>query len=162
METDELNLFIVDDNKTMVYALKEYLKSRFGGKLKISTFYDGESCLKCINNTTDVVILDYYLTGKNGNEILKSIKELNPRTEVIMLSSDENINTAVDSFRLGAKNFVVKNSNAWKKISILIETIVIKPLKYIWEFRVTKFITIFLATFISMGLVVMVALQLTS
>jgi CheY-like chemotaxis protein len=109
-----------------------------------------------------VVILDYYLTGKNGNEILKSIKELNPRTEVIMLSSDENINTAVDSFRLGAKNFVVKNSNAWKKISILIETIVIKPFKYIWEFRVTKFITIFLATFLSMGLVVMVALQLTS
>lgn len=162
METQGLNLFIVDDNKSMVYALKQYLAGRFEGKLKISTFYDGESCLQNINEQTDVVILDYFLGGKNGNEILRSIKELNPRTEVIMLSSSESIETAVESFRLGAKNFVVKNNNAWRKLSILLETIIIKPFRYVWEFGVTKFVTIFLATFAAMGLVVALFLKLTS
>jgi DNA-binding NtrC family response regulator len=162
METQGLNLFIVDDNRSMVLGLKHYLSSRFGGKLRISTFYDGESCLNNINEQTDVVILDYFLGDKNGNEILRSIKERNPRTEVIMLSSNENIETAVESFRLGAKNFVLKNNNAWRKLSILLETIIIDPFKYIWEFGVTKFVTIFLITFASMGAVVLLFLKLTS
>jgi DNA-binding NtrC family response regulator len=162
METQGLNLFIVDDNRSMVYALKQYLTGRFGGKLKISTFYDGETCLENINEQTDVVILDYFLGGKNGNEILRSIKELNPRTEVIMLSSDESIETAVNSFSLGAKNFVVKNKNAWRKLSILIETIVIKPLRYFWEFAVSKFVLIFFTTFVIMGATVILVLKLMS
>lgn len=162
METQGLNLFIVDDNKSMVYALKQYLTGKFGGKLRISTFYDGESCLRSINEQTDVVILDYFLSGKNGNEILRSIKELNPRTEVIMLSSSESVETAVESFRLGAKNFVVKNNNAWRKLSVLLDTIIIQPFRYVWEFGVAKFLTIFLLTFGIMGLVVLIILKLTS
>jgi DNA-binding NtrC family response regulator len=160
METQGLNLFIVDDNRSMVLALKQFLADKFGGRLRISTFYDGESCLKNINAQTDVVILDYFLGEKNGNEILRSIKELNPNTEVIMLSGNENVETAVESFRLGAKNFVVKNNHAWRKISILLETIVVKPFKYLWEFGVTKFLAIFATTFASMGAAVLLILQL--
>jgi DNA-binding NtrC family response regulator len=162
METQALNLFIVDDNRSMVMALKQYLSSRFGGKLAITTFSDGESCLEKIDEQTDVVILDYFMDGKNGNEILRAIKELNPRTEVIMLSSNESVETAVESFRLGAKNFVVKNTNAWRKISILVETIVIKPFRYVWEFGVTKFLALFLGTFAAMGAVVALIVELTS
>jgi DNA-binding NtrC family response regulator len=162
MEAQGLNLFIVDDNRSMVLALKQYLSNKFEGKLNISTFYDGESCLENIDEQTDVVILDYFLSGKNGNEILRAIKELNPRTEVIMLSSNESIETAVESFRLGAKNFVVKNANAWRKLSILVETLVITPFRYVWEFGVTKFVAIFLATFATMGAIVSIILKLTS
>ena len=160
METQGLNLFIVDDNRSMVFALKHYLTNKFGGKLKITTFYDGESCLKNINEQTDVVILDYNLNGKNGNEILKEIKELNPRIEVIMLSSNENVETAVEAFRLGAKNYVVKNPNSWRKLNLLINTIFMQPMRLLREFGVAKFINIFILTFITMGALVLLILKL--
>ena len=67
METQRLNIFIVDDNKLMDISLKQYLKKRFGNSITISIFYDGESCLEKIDNNTNVVILDYFLDSENEN-----------------------------------------------------------------------------------------------
>lgn len=98
METQGINLFIVDDNKLLVADLKNYLHTKFQSNLEISTFYDGESCLKKITKDTHIVILDYFLEGKNGLEILKKIKTSNPKTEVIMLSNNEDIAIAIETF----------------------------------------------------------------
>lgn len=161
MVTDVLNLYIVDDNVSMVTALKHYLQKRFGHGLKISTFYSGESCLKKINKDTDIVILDYYLNGKNGLETLKSIKEINPETEVIMLSSNEDVAMAIESFKEGARDYIVKGPSAWKKLAALINNIFTAPIRIIVrEFGVSKFTAIFLLTFITMGIVVIVVLKL--
>jgi len=46
MEKQGMNLFIVDDDKLVVSDLKIYLNFRFGNDINISTFTDGESCLK--------------------------------------------------------------------------------------------------------------------
>lgn len=160
METQSLNLFIVDDNKSMVTALKHYLNNMFGNSVKISTFYTGKSCLEKIDKSTDVVILDYFLNDENGNEVLKMIKKRNPKTEVIMLSSNEDISTAVEALQIGARDYVVKNNSAWRTLSGLIHTIITEPLrKMVREYGITKFMIIFFLTFIVMGIVVYLALQ---
>ncbi|MGZ3883851.1 MAG: response regulator [Bacteroidia bacterium] len=162
MQTQALNLFIVDDNNLMVLALKKYLTERFGAGVNISTYTSGEACLEHVDQDTNVVILDYHLEGKNGNEVLKSIKERNPATEVIMFSSNENIGTAVESLRLGAADFVVKGHSGWKKISTLVNDIITAPLRYIVrEFRVEKLMSIFFLTFILLAIVVTVVLVAT-
>jgi len=56
METQGMNLFIVDDNRLMVNDLKHYLQNRFGVSIKVSTFDDGESCLKKIDKETHILI----------------------------------------------------------------------------------------------------------
>lgn len=161
METQGLNLFIVDDNKSMVTMLKNYLSNRFGAGIKISTFYDGESCLEKINKQTHIVILDYFLNGRNGLEILKSIKEINPKTEVIMLSSNEDIGLAIESFREGATDYVVKGPSSWKKVTKLVNKIITEPIRaMVREFGIPKFMAIFFLTFIAMGAVVYYALQM--
>jgi two-component system, OmpR family, response regulator len=160
MKTQELNLFIVDDDKSTAYSLKHYLNDKFGDKLNISTFFDGESCLENIDSETDVVILDYFLNDKNGNEILSSIKKRNPRTEVIMLSGNENLETAIESFKLGAKNYVVKGRNALKKIAKLIRSIMDESVNSLNEFGVTKFVSVFLVTFLTMAATVSLVLEL--
>lgn len=161
METQGLNLFIVDDNKSMVTILKNYLSNRFGAGIKISTFYDGESCLEKINKQTHIVILDYFLNGRNGLEILKSIKEINPKTEVIMLSSNEDIGLAVESFREGATDYVVKGPSSWKKVTKLVNKIITEPIRaMVSEFGISKFLAIFFLTFIAMGAVVYYVLQM--
>ena len=131
MGTQKLNLFIVDDNRLTATTLELYLKNRFGDGLHISAFYDGESCLKKIDKATDVVIIDYFMKDSNGLEVLKSIKTLNPKTEVIMLSNNEDIAIAIELFRAGAKDYVIKGFGSWKKIGNVINNFVTKPIRVI-------------------------------
>jgi len=160
MKTQGLNLFIVDDNNLMVTTLKQYLQNRFGFDIRISTFNDGDSCLAKVDKDTNVVILDYFMEGKNGLEVLKAIKVINPKTEVIMLSNNENMALAIEAFKAGAKDYVVKGSNSWSKISKLVNHIVTAPMRLLVdEFRVSKYMAIFLLTFVTMGVVVVIALQ---
>ncbi len=153
METQGINLFIVDDNKLMAMDLKIYLQNKFGTSVKISTFSDGESCLEKVDENTNIVILDYFLDGKNGLEILKLIKTINPKTEVIMLSSNEDIALAIESFKMGAKDYVIKGNGSWKKLNKLVNYIVTEPIRILGrEFGLSKYMAIFLITFVLMGI----------
>jgi DNA-binding NarL/FixJ family response regulator len=160
METQGINLFIVDDNKLMVTTLKHHLQNRFGVSVKISTFNDGESCLEKVDSETNIVILDYFMEGKNGLEILKSIKTINPKTEVIMLSSNEDIVLAIETFREGAKDYIVKGQGAWKKITNVVSHIITEPIRImVREFGISKYMAVFLLTFVTMGIVVFCVLH---
>lgn len=160
METQGMNLFIVDDNKLVVADLKHYLQEKLGVSLNISTFNDGESCLQKIDKETHIVILDYFLNGQNGLEILKLIKAKNPKTEVIMLSSNEDIALAIQTFRNGATDYVVKGQGSLKKISRIVYNIITAPiLLLVREFKVSKYMAIFLITFVIMGIAVVIGMQ---
>lgn len=155
MKTQGLNLFIVDDNSLVLSALRNYLDNRFGKDLNITTFLSGENALKKIDKDTDIVILDYHLKNENGNEVLKSIKRINSKTEVIMLTSNEEVGVAIESFRIGASDYVIKGKSALKSISLLVNDIITYPIRImVREFGISKFLAIFLLTFISVGIVV--------
>jgi DNA-binding NtrC family response regulator len=168
METQATSIFIVDDNKLTVLSLKKHLEKMFGSGVHISSFYEGESCLEKIDEHTDIVILDYFLDGenkkaKNGVEILKSIKQINPKTEVIMLSSNEETSVAIESFRSGAADYIVKGDNAANRLSSLVNRIITQPLRMmVKEYGVTKFLTLFFLIFLSMGAVVLCLIKVLS
>lgn len=150
----------MDDNKLLVISLKKYLENKFGSDVNISTFYDGESCLESINESTHIVILDYFLDGenrnaKNGIEILKEIKKHNAQTKVIMLSRNEDVAVAVESYREGASEFVIKGDNSLDKLISLINRTITEPIRImVREFGVPKFLTLFLFVFIGMATVI--------
>lgn len=160
MKTQGMNLFIVDDDQLMVTGLKNYLANRFGTDLNISTFLTGESALEKIDKDTSIVILDYFLNGKNGNEVLRSIKEINPKTEVIMLSCNEDIGIAVESFRGGATDYLIKGRQVWKKLIPHVYRTITEPIRrMVKEYGFSKFTAIFLTTFILMGVIVLFVLK---
>ncbi len=162
METKKLNLYIVDDNHLVVADLRHYLGNRFGADVEISTFDNGEDCLAVVDKDTHIVILDYYMEGKNGVEVLKSIKAINPETNVIMLSGNEDMAVAVESFRAGAKDFVLKGIGARSKVTKLIYTILTEPLRILTrEFGISRYLSIFLLTFVTVGIVVACVYGLT-
>ena len=87
-------------------------------------------------------------------DILKSIKYTNPKTEVIMLSGNEDMAIAIETFRSGAKDYVIKGNGSWKKISKLLQLIITEPIRIlVREFGVSKYMAIFLLTFVIMGVV---------
>ena len=160
MKTQGLNLFIVDDNKLAVTNLQYYLQNKFGASINVSIFYDGESCLKMVDRDTEIVILDYFMEGKNGLDVLKSIKTINPKTEVIMLSGNEDIALAIETFRAGAKDYVIKGNGSLKKVTKIVHYIITAPMRLLVdEFRVSKYMAIFLITFITMGLAAVIGIQ---
>ncbi|MBK9478736.1 MAG: response regulator [Bacteroidetes bacterium] len=155
-----LNLIIIDKNSVSVKELRKYLIARFGNSLNISSFYNSDSALKHIGSNTSIVILDNESANENANDVLKAIKKINSKTEVIMLSSNENISAAIESFRNGATDFVLKGRKSRKKVGELVYGILIFPLHYmVHELRVGKLLSIFLLTFVSMGLAVFVYLN---
>lgn len=163
MKTNMLNLFIVDDNPLMVLGLRGYLESKFGADLTISTFSTGAAALQKVDSDTNIVILDYFLDGENGNNVLKSIKKINPKTEVIMLSSNEDMGVAISAFRNGATDYVVKGAKSWRKITSIVYGIITYPIRImVKEFGVNKYIAMFLLTFVTMGIGVYLAIKFTN
>jgi len=108
MKTQSLNLFIVDDNMVTVKELKDYLSNRFGEGIRILTFNNSKSCLEKIDENTNIVVLNNHIKDENNVDILKSIKETNPNTEIILLSENRDIVSAIGLYRAGARGLVIK------------------------------------------------------
>lgn len=163
MKTQALNLFIVDDNPMVAMGLRQHLIHRFGSELNITTFPTGKSALENISADTNMVILDIMLEGENGNDILKSIKIINPATEVVMLSSNNEMEVAIRSFRNGASDYVVKGEKSWKKITSLVLKALTYPVRVmVQEFGINKYIAMFLLTFVAIGVGVFLTLKFTN
>lgn len=119
-----INIFIVEDNKIFMLALKADIEQSFAKlPIKIHSFETGEACMKEFKNVQpQVVILDYHLNSHtpgaaDGIKVLDWIKKENPNTNVIMLTSEDNIDIAVKSFQHGASDYVVKTETKFKKIN---------------------------------------------
>lgn len=155
------NLFIVEKNPLESNRLVAFLEKRFSNTLTISTFSDGESALKNVNKNTTIVILDYDLKGESGDVLLKEIKKVNPLTEVIILSSNDDIGTAIDAFRKGANNYVIKTESTTRILFSLISKIINYPVRILVErFAVNKILAIFLTYFVFIGIIVYLGMLL--
>lgn len=119
-----INIFIVDDNKVFSLALKADIENIFENmRIKIYLFETGEKCMRrFLQVMPEFVILDYYLNSKysdakDGIKILDWIKRENNETNVIMLTCDDHIDIALESFKHGAADYIVKTETQFKKIN---------------------------------------------
>lgn len=103
MKNNITNLFIVDNNVLSSTLLKYHLKEKFGENIVSSTFSSGKSALEKIDKDTNLVILDYFLEGEDGIDVVIAIQKINPKTKLLMFSCNEDIKVAIESFRKGEK-----------------------------------------------------------
>ena len=114
------SIFIVDDDVMLTEALRDYLTRTVAHK--VSVFPTGEDCFKHLDESPDIVILDYFLNtvqqdAANGMEILQTIKKNYPNIHVIMLSNQERYAVAMQTIQKGAEQYVIKDKDAFKKIA---------------------------------------------
>lgn len=126
-KNNKIKLFLVDDDAVFLKLLEiEFLQN---ADFDIETYATGELCLKNLANNPDVIILDYRLDGIvknaiNGIETLDKIKELNPEIPVVMLSSQDKIDVAINCMHHKAFDYVVKSETAFMRLKNIISTIV--------------------------------------
>ena len=99
-------ILIVDDEKNIVSSLKGILSDE--GYEVIETG-DGVEALEIIQtDPPDLVLLDIWLPGMDGIEVLKTVKAYHPEIEVLIMSGHGTIDTAVKATKLGAQDFIEK------------------------------------------------------
>lgn len=102
-----MNLVVVEDDinmrKSLEIALGEY------EDLKIKSYKSAVEALKKIDENTDLVITDINMPGMDGIEF---IKELNGKFDVIIMTGNATLNKAIESMRLGVKDFLTKPFDA--------------------------------------------------
>jgi len=107
-------IFIVEDNPVYNKLVVNYLLSKKFNR--VESFLSGEECLKKIDLKPDIVIQDYLLEGIDGIEVLKATKKKHPHTEFIFLSGQDSVDVAINSMKLGAYDYIVKDQVALKKM----------------------------------------------
>jgi DNA-binding NtrC family response regulator len=126
--TDEKSilLFLVDDDVLFLKSLEIEFAQNTGSA--ITTFVTGELCLENISQNPDVIILDYHLNSVdknaiNGLETLDRIKAINSRIPVIILSSQDKIEVAVNCMKHQAYDYFVKSETTFVRLQKAITTI---------------------------------------
>jgi len=126
MRTEKIKLFLVDDDALFLKSLQiEFLEH---ADFVIETFATGELCMENLSHNPDVIILDYYLDGidknaMNGIETLDKIKTVNPDIPVVMLSSQDKIDVAINCMHHKAFDYVVKSETAFMRLQKIITAI---------------------------------------
>ncbi len=100
------SLLLVDDDAAFRHVMAGEL-GRFG--YQVDAVGTGEEAIERVAAAEpEVVLLDLRLPGMGGIETLKAIQAATPSTEVIMLTGHGSIDTAIESVRIGACDYVVK------------------------------------------------------
>lgn len=127
-------ILVIDDERSIRSTLKEILEYE---KYQVDLAEDGQKGIDLIRkNEYDIVLCDIKMPVMDGIEALEKIQILAPDIPVVMISGHGNIDTAVESIKKGAYDFIEKPldlnrllitiRNAMDKSSLITETKVLK------------------------------------
>jgi two-component system sensor histidine kinase/response regulator len=103
--SEKKTLLVVDDEE----GPRQSLRMVFRNEYNVHAVESGEKAIEfASNNIVHVATLDIRMAGLSGIEVLKNLKSLNPKIEVIMLTAYETLETARQAIRLGACDYLNK------------------------------------------------------
>ncbi len=101
-----IRTLIIDDDRTLQDACLQIL-TRLGHEVDLAA--SGSAGLQLVENQSyDLILLDLVMPDQNGVEVLKQIKLLDSRPEVIIITGHGSIALAVETVKLGAFDFLPK------------------------------------------------------
>jgi len=103
---EKANILIVDDEEVVRLS---HLRSLEGTDCNAQTVEDGREAISVMEQQPfDVVLLDLRMPDLDGMDVLKTIKQRWPDSEVIVITGYPSIETAKEAVRLGAFNYLAK------------------------------------------------------
>jgi len=121
MNTPTFHICIVEDNEWYNKLLVHQLT--LNPDYVVRNFFSGKELLKNLNPAPDVITLDYRLPDIDGRTLLAKIKEIAPESEVIIISEQDAIETAVELLKNGAYDYIVKGNDIRDRLLNTIQNI---------------------------------------
>ncbi len=104
-----MDILVLDDEKEIADLVEVYLKNE---NYNVYKFYNSEEAIKCIDKESlDMAILDIMISGKNGFEICRYIREKGLKFPIIMLTAKIEDNDKIKGLTLGADDYITKPFN---------------------------------------------------
>lgn len=127
-------ILVIDDERSIRNTLKDILEYE---KYEVDLAEDGIKAMDKVKSAEyDIILCDIKMPGMDGIEVLEKLTDLTPDTPVVMISGHGNIDTAVDSIKKGAFDYIEKPldlnrllitiRNAMDKSSLVTETKILK------------------------------------
>jgi UDP-3-O-[3-hydroxymyristoyl] N-acetylglucosamine deacetylase len=102
----EKKVLIVDDEERVLRSIAGVLEDE---GFRVTTAKSGEEAIGIFQQEgPDVTLLDIWMPGMDGIEVLKRLKWIAPNCQVIMISGHATISTAMTAVKLGAFDFIQK------------------------------------------------------
>ncbi|MBC8214657.1 MAG: sigma-54-dependent Fis family transcriptional regulator [Candidatus Marinimicrobia bacterium] len=101
-----MKILIIDDERNIRSTLTAILEDE---GYEVQSCESGEKGLETLEVfSANMVLLDVRMSGMDGIETLQKIKETHPNLDVIMISGNSDISTAVEAIQYGAYDFIEK------------------------------------------------------
>src|SRR5882757_157016 len=99
-------ILIIDDDMDMCNLLSRFLQKK--GFETEASHSGNKGIAKFKESKFDVVLCDFRLGDKEGREVLRDIKQVDPCAIVIIITGYSDIKTAVDVIKAGAFDYITK------------------------------------------------------
>ena len=99
-------ILVIDDEEGIRFTFNAFLSE---GGYEVSTASSYDEAMEAIRETAyDLIFADIVMDHKTGIDLLKVARELRPTTPVVMITGVPSIETATESLRLGALDYIIK------------------------------------------------------
>ena len=99
-------ILVVDDEDSIRFTFNIFL-SEDGYEVSTAASYD-EAMAQIKKTEYDLIFADIVLESKTGIDLLKDVRKLRPATPVVMITGVPSIETATESLRIGALDYIIK------------------------------------------------------
>jgi len=114
MHEEHFTIYVVEDNDWYNRLLVHHLT--MNPEFQVRSFFTGKDLLSHLHERPDVITLDYRLPDVKGSDLLRKIRDFDDGIEVIVISEQDDIQTAVDLLREGAFDYLVKNEEISERL----------------------------------------------
>ncbi len=111
---ESFKIIVAEDDKWY----SDFLSYQLGliPEYQVEIVQSGEDLRKRLYTLPDVITLDYNLPDSDGLSLLKLIKQESPQTDVLIISGQEDLATAVELFREGAYDYIMKDVDTKERL----------------------------------------------
>ncbi len=113
-EKDPVKIFVVEDDPAYTKFLNYVLG--LNPDYEVEYYTTGKECLANLYKSPAVVTLDYSLPDMPGEKVLNQIRSHDPNINVIIVSAQEKIHTAVELLKLGAYDYISKDHETKERL----------------------------------------------
>ncbi|MBD3419184.1 MAG: response regulator [Chitinivibrionales bacterium] len=107
-----MRILCVDDDQLFLTMYKKILEKILHPDDELLFAGDGEKAIDTVHNTAvDVIVTDLVMPGKSGLDVLEQAKAVRSSIEVIVVTGQASIDSAVEAMRLGARDYLTKPLN---------------------------------------------------
>lgn len=113
-QNSSYKIFIVEDDKWYNNFL-QYTVS-LNPEYIVESFFNAKDVLANLHKKPDLITVDYSLPDIKGDELIKKIKDQLPDTQIIVISGQEDVQTAVQLLKLGVYDYILKDEDTKHRI----------------------------------------------